>query len=74
MRLVSTALLITPQFPQRLDGARPEASGVARPTWTLPMFFQASTLAKLTTLHFPKTFFAEVQVFHVPELCLGMCR
>lgn len=44
--------------PQRFNGARPEASGVARPILAPSSSFQASTPAKLTTLHLPKPFSA----------------
>lgn len=65
-------LLIAPQFPQRLDGARPEASGVARPTLAPSLFSRPSTPAKLVTPHFTKTF--PCRCTHVPQAISGASR
>lgn len=62
--MVSTALLIAPQFPQRLDGARPEASGVARPILALSTSFQASTPAKLRLSTCPSPFLRVLAEVH----------
>lgn len=51
--IVSTALLIAPQFPQRLDGVRPEASGVARPTLAPSMLFRLQHLLSSRLSTFP---------------------